>query len=109
MNWIYLFAAGIMEIGWVLSLKFSEGFTKFLPTLFYAVFGFTGAFLFSNALKTLPTSLAYSIWAGIAVIGTAIADIFLLHRPLSVIKIIFMLLIITGIIGLKFSSANILK
>ena len=109
MNWIYLFVAGIMEIGWVLSLKFSEGFTKLLPTLFYAVFGFSGAFLFSNALKTLPASLAYSVWAGIAVIGTAIADIFLLHKPISVTKIIFMLLIITGIIGLKFSSVDILK
>lgn len=109
MNWIYLFAAGMMEVGWVLSLKFSQGFTKLLPTLFYAVFGFTGAFLFSNALKTLPTSVAYSIWAGIAVIGTAIADIFILHKPLSITKIIFMLLIISGIIGLKFSSQNIFK
>ena len=109
MNWIYLFAAGMMEVGWVLSLKFSQGFTKLLPTLFYVVFGFTGAFLFSNALKTLPTSVAYSIWAGIAVIGTAIADIFILHKPLSITKIIFMLLIISGIIGLKFSSQNIFK
>ena len=47
MNWIYLFAAGVMEIGWVFSLKFSHGFTKLVPTLFYAVFGFTGALLFS--------------------------------------------------------------
>ena len=109
MNWIYLFAAGVMEIGWVLSLKLSQGFTKLLPTLFYALFGFTGAYLFSNALKTLPISLAYSIWAGIAVIGTAIADIFLLNKPLSPVKIIFMILIVTGIIGLKFSSGDIFK
>jgi quaternary ammonium compound-resistance protein SugE len=109
MNWIFLFAAGVMEIGWVFSLKFSHGFTKLVPTIFYAVFGFTGALLFSNALKTLPASLAYAIWAGIAVIGTAVAEIFLLNRPLSSVKIFFILLIITGIIGLKLSAQNILK
>jgi quaternary ammonium compound-resistance protein SugE len=104
MNWIYLFAAGFMEIGWVMSLKFSQGFTKLIPMVFYAIFGFLGAYFFSHSLKTLPVSLAYSIWAGIAVIGTSLADVFFLKHEISPVKILFILLILIGIVGLKFSA-----
>jgi len=106
MNWVYLIAAGMMEVGWVLSLKFSQGFTKLIPLFFYALFGFCGAYFFSHSLKTLPVSLAYSIWAGIAVIGTSIADIYFLKHELSPMKILFILLILIGIIGLKFSTQS---
>lgn len=106
MNWIYLVAAGMMEIGWVLSLKFSQGFTKLIPLIFYALFGFFGAYFFSHSLKTLPVSLAYSIWAGIAVLGTSIVDIYFLKHELSPVKILFILLILIGIVGLKFSTRN---
>jgi quaternary ammonium compound-resistance protein SugE len=106
MNWIYLFAAGFMEIGWVMSLKFSQGFTKLIPMVFYAIFGFLGAYFFSHSLKTLPVSLAYSIWAGIAVIGTSIADIYLLKHDLNPVRVLFILLILIGIVGLKFSTQS---
>lgn len=106
MNWIYLLAAGFMEIGWVLSLKYSQGFTKLIPIIFYAIFGFFGAYFFSHSLKTLPISLAYSIWAGIAVIGTSVADIYFLKHEINPIKVLFILLILIGIVGLKFSTQH---
>ena len=107
MNWLYLVLAGIMEIGWVISLKYTEGFTKFIPIIFYALFGFLSAFFFSSSLKTLPMGIAYSIWVGIAVIGISIAEYIFFQKAFNIIKVFYMLMIIAGIIGLKLSSSNV--
>ncbi len=103
-NWIYLLIAGFLEIGWVISLKKTEGFTKIIPIIFYAIFGFFAAYFFSNALKTIPIGIAYAIWMGIAVIGTTIAESLIFNSNLNLIKMIFMLLILIGAIGLKLTS-----
>ncbi|MFZ1292444.1 MAG: multidrug efflux SMR transporter [Melioribacteraceae bacterium] len=103
-NWIYLLIAGFLEIGWVISLKKTEGFTKIIPIIFYAIFGFFAAYFFSNALKTIPIGIAYAIWMGIAVIGTTIAESLIFNTNLNLIKMIFMLLILIGAIGLKLTS-----
>ncbi|NLT51281.1 MAG: QacE family quaternary ammonium compound efflux SMR transporter [Ignavibacteria bacterium] len=105
MNWLYLLIASVLEIGWVISLKYTEGFTKFVPILFYAFFGFFSAFFFSNSLKTIPLGIAYSIWMGIAVIGTTAAEIVVFNKPFHSGKLLFVTLIIIGIIGLKMSTA----
>lgn len=105
MNWLYLLIASVLEIGWVISLKYTEGFTKFIPILFYAFFGFFSAFFFSNSLKTIPLGIAYSIWMGIAVIGTTAAEIVVFNKPFHSGKLLFVTLIIIGIIGLKMSTA----
>ncbi|NWF89857.1 MAG: QacE family quaternary ammonium compound efflux SMR transporter [Ignavibacteriaceae bacterium] len=101
MNWLYLLLAGIMEIGWLISLKYTEGFTKIIPLIFYAIFGFTNAYLFSLSLKAIPMAIAYTIWMGIAIIGITITEIFIFNKEYDLMKLIFMMLIITGIIGLR--------
>jgi len=103
-NWIYLILAGILEIGWVISLKKTEGFTKIIPILFYAFFGFFAAYFFSNALKTIPIGVAYAVWMGIAVIGTTIAETYLFNSSYNFAKIFFVALILIGAIGLRLTS-----
>ena len=103
-NWIYLLIAGFLEIGWVISLKKTEGFTKVIPIIFYALFGFFAGYVFSNALKTIPIGIAYSIWMGIAVIGTTIAESLVFNSTINITKIFFVTLILVGAIGLKLSS-----
>lgn len=103
-NWIYLLIAGFLEIGWVISLKKTEGFTKIIPIIFYAIFGFLAAYFFSNALKTIPIGIAYAIWMGIAVIGTTIAESLIFNSTINFAKIFFVVLILIGAIGLKLSS-----
>jgi quaternary ammonium compound-resistance protein SugE len=103
-NWIYLILAGVLEIGWVISLKKTEGFTKVIPIIFYALFGFFAAYFFSNALKTIPIGIAYTIWVGIAVIGTTIAETYLYNSNYDLTKLFFVGLIIVGAIGLKLTS-----
>ena len=104
MGWIFLLIASIMEIGWLISLKYTEGFTKLIPMLFYAFFGFTSAYFLSNSLKTIPLSIAYSIWMGIAVIGITAAESIIYEKSFDWSKFFFMILIISGIVGLKFTS-----
>lgn len=96
-----LVIAGIMEIGWVISLKQTEGFTKVIPIIFYAFFGFTSAFFFSQSLKSFPMGVAYAIWMGIAIVGITIAEGVIYNKEYEPLKLFFMLLIAVGIIGLK--------
>ncbi|MBI9071301.1 MAG: QacE family quaternary ammonium compound efflux SMR transporter [Melioribacteraceae bacterium] len=104
LNWIYLLIAGIMEIGWVVSLKMTEGFTKFIPLLFYAFFGFTSAFFLSKSIRTIPLGVAYSIWMGIGIIGTIIAENSIQNKTYNPATYFFILIIISGIIGLKLTT-----
>lgn len=105
-NWIYLIIAGLLEIGWVISLKKTEGFTKVIPIIFYAFFGFFAAYFFSNALKTIPIGIAYTIWMGIAVIGTIIAESYIYNSNYDLTKLFFVTLILAGAIGLKLTSTG---
>jgi quaternary ammonium compound-resistance protein SugE len=93
-----------MEIGWAFSLKHTQGFTKIVPMVFYVFFGFFAAFFLSQALKHMPTSTAYAIWVGIAVIGTTIGGILFYREPATLFKFICMLLILAGVVGLKISA-----
>ncbi|MCF8243026.1 MAG: multidrug efflux SMR transporter [Melioribacteraceae bacterium] len=104
MNWLILLLAGLLEIGWVISLKLTDGFTKVIPMIFYGFFGLTSAFFFSKALKSLPMGVAYAVWMGVAIIGTTIAENVMNQKPYDFPKVFFMLLIITGIMGLKIFS-----
>lgn len=105
-NWLFLLIAGIMEIGWVISLKMTEGFTKIIPLLFYAFFGFTSAFFLSKSLKTIPLGVAYSIWMSIGIIGTVIAENALHHKSYNPTTYLFILVILGGVIGLKITTSN---
>ncbi len=105
MPWFYLLLAGLLEIGWIYSLKFTEGFTKIIPLIFYAVFGFFSALFLSKALKNIDVGTAYAVWMGIAIIGITTTGILFLKESYTILKLIFILMIAIGIAGLKFISA----
>ncbi|ENS5638383.1 multidrug efflux SMR transporter [Vibrio cholerae] len=104
MAWLILLLAGICEIAWAIGLKYSEGFSKPLAsvaTLSTLVISFV---LLGIALRTLPLGVAYGIWVGIGAVGTALAAAFLFGETLTLIKLISLFLIVSGIAGLKMSA-----
>lgn len=104
MAWFTLFIAGLLEVGWAIGLKYSEGFTKPIPSILTVIGMILSFFLLSISLKTLPVGTAYTIWTGIGAIGTAILGMILFQEPRDTARIICMLLIVAGIIGLKLTS-----
>ena len=104
MYWLSLFVAGIFEIVWAVGLKMTEGFSKFLPSVF-TVTGIIASFFFlAIALKKLPLSIAYAIWTGIGTMGTVIIGIFYFNEPTDLGHIICVGMIFFGIIGLRILS-----
>ena len=84
MSWVYLFVAGLFEIGWAIGLKYTNGFTRLVPTVLTAASMVVSLGLLGLALKTLPVGTAYAIWTGIGAVGTAILGIYLLGEPATV-------------------------
>ena len=105
MNWIILVIAGLFEVGWALGLKYTEGFTKFWPSVFTIAAIVISMGLLGLAMRTLPVGTAYAVWTGIGIVGTAIAGVFLLGEPVSAVRVVSILLILTGIAGLKLSAS----
>lgn len=104
MHWIYLLIAGLFEVGWAIGLKFSHGFSQVIPSIL-TIIGMIASFYFlSLALKNLPLGTAYAIWTGIGTIGTVIFGILLFKEPVDTVRILCILLIISGITGLKLIS-----
>jgi len=104
MSWVYLFVAGLFEIGWAIGLKYTNGFTKLVPTLWTAATFLASIGLLGVALKTLPVGTAYAVWTGIGAVGTAILGIYLLDEPANVGRLVCIGLIVAGIVGLKVVS-----
>ena len=104
MKWIYLIIAGLFEVWWAVELKFSEGFTRILPSILTIVGMILSFYFLSVSLKSLPLGTAYAIWTGIGTIGTVILGIVLFKEPLDIIRIICIIIIVSGIIGLKLTS-----
>jgi len=106
MNWIYLLIAGILEVGWAIGLKYTDGWTKLYPSIL-TVIGMIASFYFlSLALKSLPIGTAYAIWTGIGTVGAAVLGMVLFDEPRDVVRILCIMLIIAGIAGLKITSAS---
>lgn len=104
MSWIYLFLAGVLEVGWALGLKRSEGFSKPLPTLItLALMALSFTFL-ALALRKLPIGTAYAIWTGIGAVGTALFGIAWFGESRDLPKLLCLTLIVAGIVGLKLTS-----
>lgn len=102
MAWLYLLIAGLLEIVWAIGLKYTEGFTRILPTSITVVAMIFSVIFLGLALKALPIGTAYAIWTGIGIVGTTILGMVLFNEPADVLRIVCILLIITGIAGLKF-------
>lgn len=106
MKWIYLIIAGVFEVGWAVGLKYSQGFSKLLPSVL-TIIGMLASFYFlSLSLKSLPLGTAYAVWTGIGTVGTAVLGIILFKEPFDVMRIICIAFIVFGIIGLKLSAAR---
>src|SRR5687768_8271664 len=101
MAWIALFVAGLLEIGWAVGLKYTEGFTRLWPTVATAVALIGSMVLLGVALRTLPLGTAYAVWTGIGTVGTALLGIALFREPASVLRLVCIGLIVAGIVGLK--------
>jgi quaternary ammonium compound-resistance protein SugE len=101
MAWVILFVAGLLEIGWAVGLKYTDGFTRLWPTIGTGVALIASMTLLGLAMRVLPLGTAYAIWTGIGTVGTAILGIVLFHEPVTFIRIAFLSLIVLGILGLK--------
>jgi quaternary ammonium compound-resistance protein SugE len=101
MAWIILVAAGLTEIGWAVGLKYTEGFTKPVPTVFTLAAMVLSLWLLGLAVRTLPLGTAYAVWTGIGTVGTAILGIVLFNEPATTVRLVCVGLILSGIVGLK--------
>lgn len=101
MHWIHLFTAGIFEVVWAIGLKYSNGFTVLIPSVITTIFMIASYYFLALALKSLPIGTAYAIWTGIGTVGTVILGIFLFKEPVTAMRLICTLMILSGIIGLK--------
>lgn len=104
MTWLILFMAGLLEVAWAVGLKYTEGFSKPLPTVLTlaAMSGSVG--MLGLALRTLPLGTAYAIWTGIGTLGTVIFGIVVLDEPASALRLACIAMIVGGIVGLKLTA-----
>jgi quaternary ammonium compound-resistance protein SugE len=101
MAWILLIIAGILEIGWAIGLKYTEGFTRLWPSVWTGAAMVVSMYLLAQAARTLPIGTAYAVWVGIGAAGTAILGMYLFSEPRDVARILCIVLIVAGVIGLK--------
>ena len=104
MHWLILFVAGLFEIGWAVGLKYTEGFTRFWPSVGTVLSMVISMGLLGIALKSLPVGTAYAIWVGVGTVGTAIVGIVLLGESSSFMRLFSLSLIVAGIVGLKLAT-----
>ncbi len=101
--WLIVVVAGLMETGWALGLKYSEGFSRLVPSVLTIIGALTSFWLLSLAMKSLPVGTAYAVWVGIGAVGTTILAVFLFNEPVNALRVLGVLLILSGIIALKFA------
>lgn len=102
--WIILGIAGLLEVGWAIGLKYTDGFTKLLPSVLTAVALAGSMYLLSVSARTLPIGTAYGVWVGIGALGAAILGIVLFQEPVTISRIFFLSLLLIAIVGLKMTS-----
>jgi quaternary ammonium compound-resistance protein SugE len=101
MAWALLFVAGLFEIGWAIGLKYTDGFTRLWPSVWTGLAMVVSVVLLALAVRTLPIGTAYAVWTGIGAAGTVILGIVLLGEPATLLRLLFVGLIVAGIVGLK--------
>jgi quaternary ammonium compound-resistance protein SugE len=104
MAWAYLVVAGLLEVGWAIGLKYTDGFTRTVPTIATVAAMVASVWLLGVAMKTLPVGTAYAVWVGVGAVGTAILGIVLFAEPASAGRLASLGLIVAGIVGLKLAS-----
>jgi quaternary ammonium compound-resistance protein SugE len=105
MAWVILVLAGIFEVVWAYSMKLSMGFSKLTPSVITLVFMILSFALLAYAMRTLPLGTAYTIWTGIGAIGAFLVGIFVLGEPVSAMRVLAAVLIVSGLVLMKLSSS----
>jgi quaternary ammonium compound-resistance protein SugE len=104
MAWILLLVAGLLEVGWAIGLKYTEGFTRLWPSVLTLAAMAGSVLLLGVAMKTLPVGTAYAVWVGVGAVGTAILGIVLFAEPATAGRLLSLGLIVAGIVGLKLAT-----
>lgn len=104
MAWIYLTIAGLLEIGWAIGLKYTEGFSRLLPSVLTVLAMVGSTWLLAIVLRSIPVGTAYAVWTGIGAVGTAVLGILLFAEPANALRLVSIGLIVAGIAGLKLAS-----
>jgi len=103
MSWIILFFAGLFEVGWAVGLKYTQGFSRLIPSILTIGAMGVSLGLLGIAMKDLPLGTAYAVWTGVGAVGSVIAGIVLLGESMAPLRIASVALIICGLVGLKIS------
>ncbi|MEP0860531.1 MAG: quaternary ammonium compound efflux SMR transporter SugE [Ignavibacterium sp.] len=106
MYWLILVVAGLFEVAWAIGLKYTDGFSKLVPSIFTIVSMIISMGLLAYAVKHIPVGTAYAVWTGIGAVGTAILGIILFNESKEFIRVFFIFLIVVGIVGLKIFSGS---
>ena len=106
MAWFLVVVAGLFETGFALSLKASIGFTRLLPSVLFVVCAAASFSLLATALRDLPVGPAYAVWTGIGAAGTAVAGMVFLGEAVQTLKIVSIVLVVAGVVGLQLSATN---
>jgi quaternary ammonium compound-resistance protein SugE len=104
MEWIYLILAGLLEMGWAIGLKYTEGFSRPWPSIWTIVAMIASFYFLSQALKTLPVGTGYAVWTGIGTVGTALLGMVIWGESVAPLRLLSLTLIVLGMIGLKLSA-----
>lgn len=104
MAWGILVVAGLFEVGWAIGLKYTQGYTRLWPTIWTVLAMIASVWLLGIAMRSLPVGTAYSIWVGVGAVGTVILGIVLFGEPANAARLISIMLIIAGIVGLKLAT-----
>ena len=104
MPWVILVLAGLFEVAWAIGLKYTDGFTRFWPTLGTVAAMIISVALLGFAMKTLPVGTSYAVWVGVGAVGTAALGIVLLGEPATAGRLVSLAFIVAGIVGLKLAT-----
>jgi len=104
MSWVILFVAGLLEVGWAVGLKYTDGFRRPLPTVLTVIAIAGSMWLLAIAAKTLPIGTAYAVWVGIGATGTALLGIVLFAEPTNPARLFFLALLVVAIVGLRLTA-----
>ena len=104
MSWVYLFVAGLFEAVWAVGLKYTEGFSKLVPSIIVAVAMVGSMVLLALAVRTIPLATAYAVWVSLGIAATAVAQAALLKQPLLPMQIVFLSMLLVAVVGLKVTS-----
>lgn len=104
MAWLVLILAGLFEVAWALGLKYTEGFTRPIPTLLTIAVSGVSLWLLAVAARTLPVGTAYAVWVGIGALGTVVLGVVMFHEPMTLARGFFLAMLIASIVGLKLTG-----